>query len=416
MIFTTLGVALLLAQAPPNVASEVRQLATIATGLRTEYSADILLRLIETGKIPDRKLRFDLLEQVFQSAPQVLTPLPMTDVASKGDTLSRRLSEAHRQRLDTLSIQLRVVGALLKDDPSKARATFARIPPLVLPRSGCEHPMVADVAEFYVVLRELFDGSNPALLRDRIAEVNSVLQLRPVLDLLETTKLPSTVFDDLTSVLVGQLKNVAGTIREWHAAAPGDIEDWIERIRRIEIRHGRRQNALYSVWRGYGRQCTDSAAKVDPVEVPQRLSDLLRPLYSSRDPRYEKITGVVPDAWEISATRFLDELAGYTTATTSEETRVFEIKSTLYLTAIDNLPEGRLLDRARVDHLQFLRLNALQSKNPLQWLAQLKSLLRFTRETGGERMLDAMKRINDPVIAAYAQLESIAPQPFVLGK
>jgi hypothetical protein len=146
------------------------------------------------------------------------------------------------------------------------------------------------------------------------------------------------------------------------------------------------------------------------------LSDLLRPLFSSRDPRYEKISGVVPEAWEISATRFLDELAGYTTATTSEETRVFEIKSTLYLTAIDYLPEGRLLDRARVDHLQFLRLNALQSKNPLQWLAQLKSLLRFTRETGGMRMLDAMKRINDPVIAAYAQLESIAPQPVVLGK
>jgi hypothetical protein len=52
----------------------------------------------------------------------------------------------------------------------------------------------------------------------------------------------------------------------------------------------------------------------------------------------------------------------------------------------------------------------------LQWLAQLKSLLRFTRETGGERMLDAMKRINDPVFVAYAQLESMAPQPFVLGK
>jgi hypothetical protein len=39
MIFPTLGVVLLLAQAPPNVASEVRQLAAIATGLRTEYSA-----------------------------------------------------------------------------------------------------------------------------------------------------------------------------------------------------------------------------------------------------------------------------------------------------------------------------------------------------------------------------------------
>jgi hypothetical protein len=304
-----------------------------------------------------------------------------------------------------------VVDALLKDDPSKARATFAQIPPLALPRSGCEHPMVADVAEFYIVLRELFDGSNPALLRDRIAEVNSVLQLRPVLDLLEMTKLPSTVFDTLTNVLVNQLKTVTGTTREWHAAAPGDFEDWIERIRRIEIRRGQYQRALYSVWRGFGRPCPDSLAKVEPVEVPQRLSDLLRPLYSSRDPRFEKISGVGPEAWEISATRFLDELAGYTTATTSEETRVFEIKSTLYLTAIDNLPEGRLLDRARVDHLQFLRLNALQSKNPLQWLAQLKALLHFTRETGGLRMLDAMKRINDPVIVAYALLESIAPQP-----
>jgi len=170
MIFTTLGVVLLLAQAPPNVASEVRQLAAIASGFRTEYSADILLRLIETGKIPDRTLRFDLLEQVFQSAPQALAPFLLTDVASRGDTLSRRLSEAHRQRLDTLSIQLRVVEALLKDDPSKARATFARIPPLVLPKAGCEQPMVPDVAEFYVVLRELFDGSDVTILRERIGK------------------------------------------------------------------------------------------------------------------------------------------------------------------------------------------------------------------------------------------------------
>jgi len=340
----------------------------------------------------------------------------MTDVASKGDTLSWRLSEAYRQRLDTLSIQLRVVEGLLKEDPKKARQTFARIPPLVLPRAGCEQPMVPDVAQFYVVLRELIDGSDPAMLRHRIAEIQSVFQLVPVFDLLESTRLPPLVFDDLTKVLADQMAKMPGTDREWRAA--GSVEDWFERILRIEHRRRQRQTRLYDAGRqlGFYSPCREPVAKVEPVEVPQRLSDLLRPLYSSRDPRFEKITGVVPEAWEVSGTRFLDELAGYTTATTSEETRVFEIKSTLYLTAIDNLPEGRLLDRARVDHLQFLRSNALQSKSPMQWLAQLKSLLRFTRETGGERMLDAMKRINDPVIAAYAQLESIAPQPVVLGK
>lgn len=413
MTFTTLGVLLLLTQAPPNVASEVRQLAAIATGLRTEYSADILLRLIETGKIPDRRLRFDLLEQVFQSAQQALAPFPMTDVASKADTLSRRLSEAHRQRLDTLSIQLRVVEALLKDDPPKARDMFARIPPLALPRAGCEQAMVPDVSQFYGILRELFDGSNVTMLRQRIAEVNSIQQLLPVLDLLETVRVPTEILGELTNVLAGQLAKLTGANRERHPITASDLSERVRGVIGLT-----RQRQLYDAWRGlaYYPVCPESQAKTEPVEIPPKLTDLLRPLYSSRDPRFEKITGVVPEAWEISATRFLDELAGYTTATTSDETRVFEIKSTLYLTAIDNLPEGRLLDRARVDHLQFLRLNALQSKSPMQWLAQLKSLLRFTRETGGMRMLDAMKRINDPVIAAYALLESIAPQPFVLGK
>lgn len=414
MMFAALGVWLLLAQAapkltPPNQIPDVQRLIGIATGLRAEYSADILLRLIEAGKIPDRELKFELLERVFQAAPQVGASFRLTDVVSKSDTFTRRVSEAHRQRLDTLSIQLRVVEALLKDDPRKARETFAKIPPMSLPRASCEQPMAPDVSQFYVVLGALFDGTDITFLRNRIAQVNSVPQLVPVFDLLETLTLPTTAFDDLMNVLATQLTKMTGTNREWYA---GTIEDWVERIIRIEVRRRQRQVSLSAAWRGLGlySRCSESLVKTEPVEIPPRLADLMRPLYSSRDPRYEKISGVGPEAWEISATRFLDELAGFRASNDADETRVFEIKSTLYLTAIDNLPESTQLDRARVDHLQFLRLNVLQSKSPIQWLVPLKALLRTMRESGGAPMLESMKTVNDPVIAAYALLESIAPK------
>jgi hypothetical protein len=127
----------------------------------------------------------------------------MTDVASKSDTLSRRLSEAHRQRLDTLSIQLRVVEALLKGRSEQGAGDVRTNPSARTPEGGVRHPMVADVAEFYVVLRELFDGSepSPAPGSNRGSELSSTIDAR--VGFTGTVKLPSAVFDDLTNALVG---------------------------------------------------------------------------------------------------------------------------------------------------------------------------------------------------------------------
>jgi hypothetical protein len=43
-------------------------------------------------------------------------------------------------------------------------------------------------------------------------------------------------------------------------------------------------------------------------------------------------------------------------------------------------------------------------------------MLNALPKVGGARILDAMKTVSDPVIAAYALLESIAPLPFVWGQ
>jgi hypothetical protein len=66
--------------------------------------------------------------------------------------------------------------------------------------------------------------------------------------------------------------------------------------------------------------------------------------------------------------------------------------------------------------LRFTRTPSPGSRREMGDLKRQGKMLNALPKVGGARILDAMKTVSDPVIAAYALLESIAPLPFVWGQ
>jgi hypothetical protein len=129
-----------------------------ARSVPAEFAADVLLRLIETHKIAERAWQRTLLEEAFRTAGGAQQPLkrriaPGLDYAYTREDYRAR---AYQLNLDTLSLRLRAVNAMLKVDKSKARALFDELPraPPLAPLT-CADALVYDVSDFYDTLTKI---------------------------------------------------------------------------------------------------------------------------------------------------------------------------------------------------------------------------------------------------------------------
>src|ERR1700737_2013593 len=111
-----------------------------------EISSDALLRVVESGKVADRKTKRDLAEQAFRLAGSAKFPVRMRGVpGSIVDTRSGYLSKAYDLKLDALSLESRAVHDLLSIDAAKARELFQEIARPTLTPLTCDDALVYDV-------------------------------------------------------------------------------------------------------------------------------------------------------------------------------------------------------------------------------------------------------------------------------
>lgn len=99
-----------------------------AQGQQGEIAADALIGLTELNKIISTQRKMELLEEAFRRASDAQHPVRL-GYAGIADTRSGMLSEALYLELDKLSLQSRVVKAMLALDKKRAREMFNEIPP-----------------------------------------------------------------------------------------------------------------------------------------------------------------------------------------------------------------------------------------------------------------------------------------------
>ena len=113
--------------AEPKLPEPFRSISDLAGAAPPEFTADALLRIVESGKLADQNARRELIDHAFQLAASAKFPVRMVGVTgTTTDTASGSLNQAYDLKLDVLSLQSRAVRDMLPLDPAKgSRAVLA---------------------------------------------------------------------------------------------------------------------------------------------------------------------------------------------------------------------------------------------------------------------------------------------------
>src|SRR5579872_4980101 len=103
LILAILGLALFGAE-PAKLPEPFRSIVDLASAAPPEFTADALLRIVESGKL-DRTARRELAERAFELAASAKLPVRMTAVqGATSDMESGSLNQTYRLKLDVLSL------------------------------------------------------------------------------------------------------------------------------------------------------------------------------------------------------------------------------------------------------------------------------------------------------------------------
>lgn len=181
-----------------------------------EFAADLLIRIAQSDKVAEPAWKCELLEEAFRLAATVQQPVKRVSLpSSPTDTRAGFLASAFELGLDALSLECRVVNALLSVDKPKAREMFAQIPKLQLAALDCEDSLVYNVSDYYATLKRIAEttfkpkeikrNEHVRLVESRLSQMVSPSEVVPALDTVSTINVSSTqrqlLLDSLSSAL-----------------------------------------------------------------------------------------------------------------------------------------------------------------------------------------------------------------------
>jgi hypothetical protein len=201
-LLTVLSLAAGLASGETKLPREIQDLIDQSAAAPPELAADILLRLVEAGKIPDKKIKTDLLEQAFVLAGSARFPMRMIGATVEGGNMDSDVGvrwRALENGLDTLSLRCRVIRIMLNVDRKRALELFRSMPPLMIPARSCSDAMVERVDAFYETLALLVnqafsetgkrEGKHLELAETYIHSISAPAQLEPAAKMILDLKL-----------------------------------------------------------------------------------------------------------------------------------------------------------------------------------------------------------------------------------
>lgn len=220
-----------------------------ARSIPPEFAADALIRIARSTDLTTKKRRA-LLEEAFTFAagaryPMRLRALPGSNV----DTRPGYASRAFELELDALSLQCRVVKAMLAIDKPRAKEMFRSIPALKFPRLDCDETLAYDVSIFYETLSAVANRAFSAEEATRYEQVNfleyyldgmtSPVQIVPAANAITSLKLPAPQFERLLHVFSARLPKVYGDDRSFsHALAQGVLSNGVMALAESSKRQG----------------------------------------------------------------------------------------------------------------------------------------------------------------------------------
>jgi len=190
---------------PPKLPGAVQSEVDLARATAPEIFADTIVRLVESGKNPQRELQVELLEDAFQAAGSAIEPVRLIAIpGTPPDTREVYRSKAGELGLDAISLQSRILKNLLTVDRAKARELFEQMAhPAIDPRP-CEDALVADIAPYYDIAGAIAQSTFTAQEKEHDAHVQFLAGL------LSAAKSPAEV-----AAFAGAIENITFTPAQW---------------------------------------------------------------------------------------------------------------------------------------------------------------------------------------------------------
>ncbi len=460
----------------PTLDPQVQAIVGLATSAPAEFTADALLRIVDSGRVPERELKIELIEQAFKAASSAQQPVRRVAVPAVGpDTAPRYLSSALQLKLDALSLQSRAVKAMLDVDATKGRELFQRISRPNLSARKCEDALVYDVSAYYdavgYVIRSAFSSAEKkkdqhiAFLVAQLSGINSISELAPAARLIVSLGLDAKQLEIAGGVFSQKMESLSGDDRSFSVnvlALQLELSALSAAMKglQIETQSLIRSSRKLLVTEFTGPRCSDSVGpkasdNPDAVNALQWFNGDFRgevPAITAEEATSSKVDGALeidkyfqseealhvmqaviglrmtaegrirPEAdrqtleWKSLLGDVLNQLANWNVRQEKSEADYFHQKAIVYEALLELTGPGDEREKILRQAVTFIANSSLQHASPVEWFWHPKSMLERLRSVNqGEpgKLLAAFKSSANSALVLYATLEEVMPEaPF----
>jgi hypothetical protein len=440
-------------------ALKIQSLIDQAMAAPGEFAADALLRISALDRI-EEKQRIELLERAFERASEAREPYKRrVAILQPG---SRFFKQAYSLDLDSLTLRLRVVDAMLPLDGRKAREWFLQIPAIALPALTCDDFLVPDLDRYYFLLgqvartysaAEVERGELFRFLVQHVAGMTSPVQVAPVAGMLASTSLKDTEFQAVVAMFAATLGRLKEDDRSFGASVEADRA--LAALASACSRRGLPSARLVEAYRQYlvtrmaGPRCSPSpvsdsdriayfntALRTDSVRaiaadeaVPSGIQAAHPPAACrvnacrSLADRYQRLVlgpEGVPNSpgqkaapeWRTAVSDLLRAMAEWEESPDLPAGEHFRAKSELYGELLGLVPNGDEREAVLRAMLDFVGRSRYESEKPIEWFVPVNTLIGFValNPQGSGRISGELRTSGNPVISLYSELESVVPR------
>jgi hypothetical protein len=218
------------AQERPKPLPEIQALLDAAPAAPPELAADILLKLVDSGRIPSKEQRLEIVDQAFQLAGQAKFPYMQSaavDRAGHTDSSPGIRDTGLGEGLSTMGLRCRAVRAALNIDKAKALELFHQVVVGPFPPLSCDDALAPELSQYYLVLHEVASKAYPPkdmkegrhfeLIETAVRNVATPRQLTPVAKLLAEFPMPPDRKTELVGTYAAALKRMDADPRSFGA-------------------------------------------------------------------------------------------------------------------------------------------------------------------------------------------------------
>ncbi len=460
----------------PKLPPEIQQVMELATAAPPEFTADALLRLVESGNIP-KEARKDLISTAFSAASRAQHPVRL--VAGPGaalDTRSGFQAGALRLGLDALSLQSRAVDNMLAVDKAAARQLFERLTRPALGVTPCKNPLIPDISTYYDLLVRMAleaytaqDGEKNSRLafgQTSIDAIRSTVEIAPAIQFIVAVPWTASQFEIVTGSLIGRMQSLGPDDRSFSWSS-GKIELAMASLVARAKQYNAHPERLAEAYRSYlvnslhAPRCADNIAlrartvsgealelfgETVRGELAPIAADEMKPGKAEAEPGIENYwqtpeskeifaqclalrTGAdgrnLTEAdrrsreWRRQLNDFLNTLAKWQPASENSEADYYHQRAVVYEALLELAPAGEVRSRILDDYVSFLNSSNVQQQNPVEWYWHIKSTIdriRGTQPAEAQRVIAALSASGNTVLVLTANLERVAPNHSMFPK